>query len=480
MESKAPVDSIVVSLRKAIAVGFPIICLITHEESRALALIRSVAANIRTSVWTVTHGFDDESSIREPAAAIQYASSSSASPLSVFLDLHPFFTDPEVVRSLRDFAQKASETRRVAILLMPSAQIPMELEKDIAVIDLPLPSVGQLLQLCDAEHSRAKFPPPELDKDACVRAARGLTSIEAQRAFRLAMLSPDHASAVSQIIAEKRRVMRASSTLELVNTDVNLEQVGGLEVLKAWLKSRVVAFGAQAQSFGLPEPRGMLVCGIQGCGKSLVTKAAAKVFGLPLVRLDFASVFAASSPELALRQSTRITEAIAPVVLWVDEIEKGLSGQGADATHARVFGDFLIWLQEKRAPVFVAATANDVEKLPPELARRGRFDDIFFVDLPGVKEREDILAIHLTSRGRSPSDFPIATLTKNLEHFSGALFRAFAAGRDLIEEDIRVSASEIVPLATMYEEKVQALRTWAASRARRASADRRTLELFED
>ena len=184
----------------------------------------------------------------------------------------------------------------------------------------------------------------------------------------------------------------------------------------------------------------------------------------------------------------RITEAIAPLVLWVDEIEKGLAG-GLDGARARVFGDFLVWLQERRAPVFVAATANEVESLPPELARRGRFDEVFFVDLPGAQERADILAIHLVRRGRRPEAYPLEALSRTLERFSGAeveqvviaaLFRAFAAKRELTADDLRFAASEIVPLATLYEEKVQALRQWAQHRARRASADRRKLDLFRD
>ena len=215
------------------------------------------------------------------------------------------------------------------------------------------------------------------------------------------------------------------------------------------------------------------------------------MLGLPLVRLDFAAVFAAPSPEQALRDGLRAVTAIAPVVLWVDEIEKGLGGGSAgmlDARQVRVFGAFLTWLQERSAPVFVAATANDVENLPPELARRGRFDEVFFVDLPSPQEREEILALTLRRRGRQVDGISLATIAKPLEHFSGAeleqvvasaLFRSFAQRRELLQEDLRAAAREIIPLATLYEEKIQALRAWGRSRARRASADRRVLDLFE-
>ena len=182
----------------------------------------------------------------------------------------------------------------------------------------------------------------------------------------------------------------------------------------------MLAFDSGAHAFGLSEPRGMLVCGVQGCGKSLVSKATARVLALPLVRLDFAEVFAAASPEHAIHEATRAVEAVAPVVLWVDEIEKGLGADANDARQVRVFGAFLTWLQERQAPVFVSATANDVERLPPELARRGRFDEVFFVDLPSTKERAQILGVHLKRRGRDPGAIRSRSSTRELEHWSGA------------------------------------------------------------
>jgi SpoVK/Ycf46/Vps4 family AAA+-type ATPase len=206
------------------------------------------------------------------------------------------------------------------------------------------------------------------------------------------------------------------------------------------------------------------------------------------VRLDFAEVFAASSAEHAIHEAVRAVEAVAPVVLWVDEIEKGLGG-GGDPRHARVFGAFLTWMQERRAPVFVAATANEVDRLPPELVRRGRFDEVFFVDLPSPTERGQILAVHLRRRGRDPDAYPVSQLARELEHWSGAeleqmvssaLFRAYAEGQELSEEHLRASARELVPLATLYEEQIQALRQWGQTRARRASADRKTLDLFSE
>jgi SpoVK/Ycf46/Vps4 family AAA+-type ATPase len=327
-----------------------------------------------------------------------------------------------------------------------------------------------------------------LEAEPAVRAARGLTAAEARRAFRLSLGEGDVGAALRRIVDEKKRILRQSASLEFVEQTASLDEVGGLEALKAWVRARVRAFSEEARHFGLPEPRGVLLMGVQGCGKSLAAKAAAGTFGLPLVRLDFAAVFASASPEDTLRQALRAAEAMAPVVLWVDEIEKGLGGAAASASDARIFGSFLTWLQEKRAPVFVAATANDIEGLPPELARRGRFDDIFFVDLPAMREREEILTIHLRARGRDPAVYPVAALARQLDQFSGAeleqvvvaaLYHAFGRGTELDAADLTAAAAEIVPLATTFEERLAALREWARTRARRASADRRTLELFE-
>lgn len=487
MSEQRAIERFVQQARGYLQAAFPIVWIVTHEEQRALELLRKLAPGWKVQVWSCTRGVEPGATDQLPMDALRLAAQSDQPIILVMLDLHPQLRDPIVVRALRDFASLAGKVGKHAVILSPVLEVPIELEKDVAVLDLPLPDDTDLRVAVRSAAQRKGVD--QYDETSLCRAAAGLTWLEAQRAFRMAFSDGQREEAVGVVIAEKRRAMRRSAALELVEPDVGLGDVGGLEVLKAWLETRVTAFGPSAREFGLPEPRGLMVCGVQGCGKSLVAKATARVFGIPLVRLDFAAVFASPSPELTVRQATRMAEAVAPVVLWVDEIEKGLGQSDADGGSARVFGDFLIWMQEKRAPVFVAATANEVERLPPELVRRGRFDDVFFVDLPAAKERAEILSIHLRLRGRDPSAYPVEELTKGLDHFSGAeieqlvisaMFRAFAAKRDVLPEDLRISGSEMVPLATMYEEKVQALRTWAKSRARRASADRRTLELFED
>jgi len=476
-------DSFVRELRAAAQAGVPIVCVVTHEERRAVGLIGQAARGARLLEWTATRGWSDDATVPSALAAIESASRvGETGVVRIMLDVHPWLSDARVVRALRDLA--ATKRDFPLVLVTPAATLPPELDRDARVLTLPLPDAKLLDALLDIDRLDTRWP-----REAFVRAALGLTLDEATRAFRLARSVSDPGEALRRVIAEKRGALRRSACLELVEAEVTLDEVGGLEVIKTWLRARVLAFDVGARDFGLSEPRGMLVCGVQGCGKSLVSKATARVLGLPLVRLDFAELFAAPSPEHAIHEATRAVEAVAPVVLWVDEIEKGLGADAADARQARVFGAFLTWLQERRAPVFVAATANDVERLPPELARRGRFDEVFFVDLPSTKERSQILAVHLSRRGRDPTQYPVDELTKDLEHWSGAeieqmvssaLFRAYAERLELTDDHLRAAARELVPLATLYEEKIQALRQWGQTRARRASADRRTLDLFGD
>jgi SpoVK/Ycf46/Vps4 family AAA+-type ATPase len=471
-------------LRRKVAAGFPVVALETREEARALALVARLFPGRELVRWVATRagaGAVDDL-VRVILEALE-----DPTRVRVLLDVHRWLDQAHVARALRDFVAGFESPAPPLVLLAPVLALPVELERDVAVLALPLPAEAELQSALHGviqEH-----PTPVLgDREPLVRAARGMTLLEAERAFRDASTAASPAEAAARVGREKRRVLRSRATVELIDADVDLGQVGGLGVLKTWLNQRVLAFSERARAFGLDEPRGMLVCGVQGCGKSLVSKAAAGVLGLPLVRLDFAAVFSSGSPELSLRDGLAAVEAVAPVVLWVDEIEKGLGGDLGDARFGRTFGSFLTWLQERRAPVFVAATANEVDRLPPELARRGRFDEIFFVDLPSARDREEVLAVHLARHGRDPGNFAVAELARRLDRFSGAeleqvvasaLFRAFSAGRELSQPDLDAVASEIIPLAVLYEERVQALRRWAETRARRASADRRTLELFE-
>jgi SpoVK/Ycf46/Vps4 family AAA+-type ATPase len=473
--------------QRVLRAGFTLVSVTTGEEYRARQLIDVACEGLglRARWWTETGGVAIRDALVQ--ASTGDAGDAAVREVHVLVDPQAHLSDPYVVRLLREIG--LGSRRAIVVLLGSTLDLPPDLEREVAAVDLPLPTRGELTALLELLPSEQRHG---WNSAAFARAAAGLTMSEATRAFELARAERDAGAALGRVIAQKRRSLRKSATLELIEDDVPLADVGGLDVLKAWLASRVRAYGDDARAFGLPEPRGMLLCGVQGCGKSHASKAAATVLGLPLVRLDFAAVFSSASPERALREALRAVTAIAPAVLWVDEIEKGLGAGAAsgsvDARQVRVFGAFLTWLQERTAPVFVAATANEVEHLPPELARRGRFDEVFFVDLPSPQEREEILALTLRRRGRRSDGLSLSSIAKPLDHFSGAeleqvvasaLFRAFGQRRELVDEDLRAAAREVVPLATLYEEKVQALRAWGRARARKASADRRMLDLFE-
>ena len=297
--------------------------------------------------------------------------------------------------------------------------------------------------------------------------------------------------AVAEIVREKRRALGRTPALSFHQFDAGLSDVGGLGELKLWLQERRRAFGSEARSFGLPTPRGLLLLGVQGCGKSLCAKAVAREWHFPLLRLDLAATFSseAQSPEQAIREAVQVAESLAPAVLWIDEIEKGFAASESDPSASRVFGAFLTWLSEKDSPVFVVATANDVTALPPELLRRGRFDDLFFVDLPTENERAEILSIHLRRRGRDPLQFRLAELAAQAARLSGAeleqvvtaaLYAAFAESRDLSETDLENAIHDTVPLYDTYEERIKELRDWSKGRARPASVDAKMVELFAE
>jgi len=277
--------------------------------------------------------------------------------------------------------------------------------------------------------------------------------------------------------------------LEFVGAEQELDHVGGLDELKGWLNGRTGAFGEPARKFGLPAPKGLLLLGVQGCGKSLTAKAIASAWSLPLLRLDLGRIFSSliGSSEENLRRAIRVAESVSPAVLWIDEIEKGLAGSaGAAVTDsgvsARVFGSLLTWLQEKTAPVFVVATANRIEALPPELLRKGRFDEIFFIDLPSSAERRDIFRIHLSRRKRDPAAFDLDALSIAAAGYSGSeieqaviagLYYAFAEGCELRQAHVMKAVQEAFPLSSTMGEDISRLRDWAKNRTRPASAEQR-------
>ena len=500
---------------------FPVLYVETFEERRALAAIRSAMEGGLLSTprsvhtWSITTGLvDPEGRVSpgttDPLRALDAAQHVDRAAAFVFLDFHAHMgdgtrpADPAIVRKLRELAADFQNglLARTLIIVAPALRIPPELEKDVHILDFPLPDETAIRRILDdliaanAGNRRLRINLTETDKDRLVRASLGLTETEAEGALALAMASDGvlDADDVTTVLQEKKQAVRKAGLLEYVDTDIDLAGVGGLDNLKRWLRRRDNSWLAEAAEYGIPAPRGVLITGVPGCGKSLTAKAVAASWRLPLLRLDIGKVFSGivGSSESNLRTAIRSAEAAAPAVLWVDEIEKGFSGVGAtgdSGTASRVFGGFLTWMQEKTAPVFVIATSNNVQSLPPELLRKGRFDEIFFVDLPAPDERAQIWELHVRKHihaaphhaGFIFGDVLRADLVLATEGFSGAeieqaviagLFDAFSERRDITGDDLRLAVERSVPLSVTQAESLAALRAWAGERAVSASDNR--------
>ncbi|MBI3465665.1 MAG: AAA family ATPase [Planctomycetes bacterium] len=463
----------------------------------------AVAAASAASGWRDTRG----ASARDLERVLDFLAQVLNYPRDhVFLlkDFHPYLSNPMVVRKLRDLADVLPEQGKTLIFFGPVLVLPPELEKDVVCLDLPLPDVDDLRPVLAGvlrQHARPEGAALELSEDEqerMLKAVLGLTEREARKA----MLKALHGQRKMQsevyrtLVGEKRRLIRGSDLLEFYDLDEGIQDIGGLHNLKAWLASRAEAFSERARRHNLPMPKGALLLGIQGCGKSLTARAAAKLLSFPLLRMDVAGLLSGErgSSEKNMREALKIVESIAPAVLWLDEIEKGFAGlEGADAardgTMARIFGTFLTWMQDRAKPVFVVATANSVASLPPELLRRGRFDELFFIDLPNYHERKDIFRIHLAKRSWKPEKYDVEGLATRTEGYSGAeieqivisaMYEAYGAGRKLTQQDLLEARDQTVPLSVTMEERVFQLREWARNRCRPATPDSRVIQMLEE
>lgn len=486
---------------------YPIIYLLSWEEKRVEEAIRQVVRNrdMRLFIWTETMGLRSgtaqvaqegpDESTRDPLAALEVIRTFEDPALFLLKDFHVFLSPQyqrpsTVIRKLRDLASELQTSYKTIVLLSPVLQLPPELEKEITVIDYDLPHLSDLGALLDRvlESVRSelgvKIELSEEEREQVLKAALGLTLHEAENVFARSVVEKGKLD-LDLIIAEKEQLIRKTGLLEYYHSTEGIGDVGGLDILKRWLKARSLAFSQKARDFGLPSPKGLLLLGVQGCGKSLTAKVVAALWRLPLLRLDVGRVFSGlvGSSEENMRKAIKIAESVSPAVLWVDEIEKGLagiesSGVSDAGTTSRVFGTLITWLQEKTAPVFVVATANDIEQLPPELLRKGRFDDIFFVDLPADSDRKAIFEIHLEKRNRDPAKFGLDRLAQKSAGFSGAeieqaivaaLYHAFEQDRELTTQDIMRALQETVPLSVTMKPQIDYLRDWASTRARPAS-----------
>ena len=476
--------------------GYRVVVFESFEEDRALRLLQRSAKRVEREVhtWSLASGMDGSGEgAGSLDAGLQQWLTVEQPGVLVVLDAHAVIDEATAVRRIRDSLPLLRQRKQTIVLLSPYLELPTELEREAARTSLPLPNAEELQSLFERTVSAAEEgrPTPEALEE-CVHAALGLSGGEAARVFRKAWLETGtiDSSTAARIVSEKRKALHRTPALSFHECDAGLAKVGGLGVLKNWVRDRKRAFGEEARMFGLPSPRGLLLLGVQGCGKSLCAKSVAQEWNFPLLRLDLGAAFGDpdKSPEQTVREATAIAESLAPAVLWIDEIEKGFAASDSDARASRVFGSFLTWLAEKQAPVFVVATANDVTSLPPELLRRGRFDELFFVDLPGPSEREEILAIHLAAHERDPAHYPLADLADQAARLSGAeleqvvvagLYKAFGEKRELSELDLANAIQETVPLYETYEERIKELRDWARTRARPATLDAKMVDLFE-
>lgn len=487
---------------------YPILYILSSEEARAQQLVLAVAQKRQKKVfeWSCTTGLAPAGTsiqsqkyrnapTRDPLMALDQVIDQIEPAIFVFKDFHPFLTKANVavVRKLREIALHLKNSHKTIILIAPILEIPSELEKEITVLTHPLPTRDELSELLDRIiEDVKKFPQVriELDdagRDRLLQAALGLTLGEAENVFARILVQAERLSAadVNEVFAEKQQIIRKNGLLEYYTTQETFAHVGGLAALKDWLQKRAAALSSQARAFGLPAPKGILLLGVQGCGKSLCAKAVSSLWQLPLLRFDIGRMFGSfvGSSEENVRRAIAVAESVAPAILWVDEIEKAFAGtQGSGATDggttARVFGTFLTWLSEKTAPVFVVATANDISQLPPELLRKGRLDEIFFVDLPDEAERAEVFRIHIAKRGRDAEQFDLSALVAASDGFSGAeieeavisgLYEAFSAQQELTTVHVLETLRQTVPLSKTMAEQVNRLRTWANGRARNAS-----------
>jgi AAA+ superfamily predicted ATPase len=466
-----------------------LIVLITVEEQRAIQILDEVRKNRGDLItWDFADRFSSKDGNQLPDAADptmaldRVRDRATKEPayrdLYVLKDFHEFWSkDPRVRRKLRNLAQQLVYTGSSLIVTTPTRTIPEELKDDAVIVEMPLPTEDALRTALDdligttsglntrlTEHGRARL----------AQAALGLTAAQARRAFAKAIVQDNVLDDrdIDTVLAEKKAVIRESQALEFYAAGETPDDVGGLESLKKWLALRERAFGSEAADYGLPAPKGLALIGIPGTGKSLTAKMIGGLWRLPLLRLDVGALFGSlvGESEERVRRALRLAEAVAPCVLWIDELEKGFASGDLDGgTSRRVLGTMLTWMQEKTAPVFVVATANDVTALPAETLRRGRFDEIFFLDLPTEAERREIITVHLRKRRRDPAVFDIRRLAKECDGFTGAeleqavidaMYQAFAEERDVRTEDIITAIARTVPLSKSQREVIERLRAW--------------------
>jgi SpoVK/Ycf46/Vps4 family AAA+-type ATPase len=461
----------------------------TEAERLANAVLSSLGADAAAGAKSAIYN------TREPVQALANMESMTLEAVFILKDFHRHMEDPVVVRRLRDVGQKFSTNRRTLIITAPAITIPPELASLIEYVDLPLPDQTRLRDIVEqaykhmAKSYTLKVSLDAAGVDSVAANLRGLTEEEAERAISQALvaryaLCPE---TVTDVLAAKKELLRHSGMLEFIDASENMASVGGLDNLKKWLAMRRGAWEDEARAFGLEPPRGVIILGVQGCGKSMCARAVAGEWRLPLVKFDTAAIFDKyiGETEKRIQKVFQVAEGLAPCVLWIDELEKVFAGSGPDSASvdagvsSRLLAAFLSWMQDRKAPVFVAATCNNVTALPPELIRKGRFDELFFVDLPSQAERKQIFRIQLMRRKRNPAEFDLSQVATAAKGYSGAeidaavqtaLYASYSSKQPLNTQALLDALKTTVPLSVTRAEEIESLRQWARERAVPASA----------
>jgi ATP-dependent 26S proteasome regulatory subunit len=483
--------------------GYPGLYLVSPEEQRVEAELKAVTDHLNGNrkadeqyqlcYWSVVDGLvntktNQVHNANDPLEVLQVISDQPERTIILLKDYHLFLQDPNpiVVRKLKDVLLEGKTKQKTLIVVGCRLVLPPELEREITVVEFALPGKAALRGVLHGILESAGIKDLAVEQqEKAVDAASGLTTIEAENAFALSFVQT-RTIEPSVVAREKAQAVKKSGLLEIIETRESLESIGGLDVMKDWLLKRRNAFTQRATDYGLPPAKGLLIIGIAGTGKSLSAKVTAQVFGVPLLKLDAGRLYGGlvGASEANLRSVIQTAEAIAPCCLWVDEVEKGLAGSKSSGatdggTSARVLGSLLSWMSEKTAPVFVVATANDVSQLPPELLRAGRWDSMFFVDLPNVDERQAIWQIQIRKHGRNPADFDTVQLARASEGLTGSeieavfvesLYDAFDQDTEPTDLDIARVLTDFVPLSKTMAEQINGLRTWATGRARFATS----------
>jgi SpoVK/Ycf46/Vps4 family AAA+-type ATPase len=477
---------------------YPLLYIVSAEEEPVEGVLQQVAAHTQSPrvvfLWDIVRGWSDTGADKGSVmAALSRVAKAADEDGAIFVlkDLHPVLQHPTsdksapVVRELKNLAQELTRSRKTLVLISHTLELPAELMEAVTVIDFPLPDVTEIDYLITELVVPEKLQVKGLAREQLVKACQGLSRSRIRQVLAKALAAKQKVDEtdIASVLEAKQQAIRQTGILEFFTPQTSLKQVGGVEKLKQWVRMRQDAFTDEAKRYGIPNPKGILLVGIQGTGKSLSVKTIASEWRLPLLRLDTGRLFGGivGESESRVRQMIQLAEAIAPCVLWIDEIDKAFgninSGRDGDSgTSRRVFGSLITWMQEKTSPVFIVATANNVQILPAELLRKGRFDEVFWLNLPTLEERQAIFKVHLHRlRPNRLREFDLAKLAWAARDFSGAeieqviidgMHYAFSRGsqghrHDFTTDDILTAIQATVPLAAISQDQIAGLQKWA-------------------